>query len=376
VQVGKNHCDVCCNTFLSDEVPPAIACGNFHHEREVCAEVLRLDMQVKYDRLILIMDDDELEQFTRLWVERLSGYREVHRFAGPGDKGRDVVGFLTAQRHLGEWDNYQCKQYRQRLGLNEGLLAVGKVLYWASRAEFTAPRRFYFVAPKGLNQKLTALVDKPSEFKKTLVDKWDIACGSKIISGQKIDIDPALAKALDSFDYSSIHKITVDGMLADSSIKRLLFETYGADPGDYPRGTIPPDIGVEELKYLRALVDAYEEREKVSFADHNAVFSHQTYGPDLREHRERYFEADAFQKFYRDNTSPDIIATFRRDIHFGIKAKLKEPAADTLTRIDAVMGHASMITPAGPLAKYAYVPVKQGICHHLVNDEEISWKVP
>jgi hypothetical protein len=129
-------------------------------------------MAVRYDRLILIMDDEELEQFCRQWVEGRSGYKEVRRLAGPRDKGRDVVGFLTEQRHEGEWDNYQCKQYRERLGLNEGLLALGKVLYWASRGEFTSPRKFYFVAPKGLNQKLTSLIDKPSEFKQILIGKW------------------------------------------------------------------------------------------------------------------------------------------------------------------------------------------------------------
>jgi hypothetical protein len=106
------------------------------------------------------------------------------------------------------------------------------------------------------------------------------------------------------------------------------------------------------------------------------VFAHATHGSDLRDHRERYFEADAFQKFYRDNTSPEIITTFRKDIHFGIKGKLKAPAKDTLARIDTVMAHASTVSPAGPLAKYAYVPVKQGVCHHLVNDDEMSWKVP
>lgn len=330
-------------------------------------------MPIKYDRLILIMDDDELEQFCRQWVEGLADYVEVHRFAGPGDKGRDVVGFVTPQRHEGSWDNYQCKQYRERLGLNDGLLAVGKVLYHASRGEFIAPRRFYFVAPKGLNQKLAALIDKPSEFKQALIDKWDAACASKIVTGQKIAIDAALQSVIEAFDYTAIYKVTVDEMMADPAIKPLLFAKWGADPGDYPRGVVPTDVTIDELKYVRALVDAYGEREGAAFADANAVFANATHGSDLRDHRERYFEADAFQKFYRDSTSPEVIATFRKDIHFGVKAKLKESAADTLARVDAVMSHVATVTPAGPLSKYAYVPVRQGVCHHLVNDDEMSW---
>jgi hypothetical protein len=333
-------------------------------------------MSVKYDRLILIMDDAELEQFCRQWVDGRLGYTEVRRFAGTGDKGRDVVGFLSPQRHEGLWDNYQCKQYRKLLGMTEGLLAVGKVLYWASRGEFTAPRKFYFVAPKGLNQKLAALVDKPGEFKQTLLSKWEEVCGKKIIKDQNLPLDKALTDTIQSFPFHEIHKITIDELMDDPATVPLLVERYGADPGHYPPGTVPAVVGEDELRYLRALVDAYGERENSPFADHEEVFAHATHGPDLRVHRERYFEADAFQKFYRDNTSPKIIDTFRKDIHFGIRDKLKAPTADALARVEAVMAHAAVVSPAGPLAKYAYVPVKQGVCHHLVNDSEISWKAP
>ncbi len=128
---------------------------------------------VRYDRLILLMNDDELEKFCRAWTEKKAGYVEVKRCAGNGDMGRDVVGFLTDRRHDGEWDNYQCKQYRKGVSRSQGLLAIGKVLYWASQGHFTPPRNFYFVAPKGLVRKLELLIDKPSELKKALIDEWD-----------------------------------------------------------------------------------------------------------------------------------------------------------------------------------------------------------
>jgi hypothetical protein len=333
-------------------------------------------MAVKYDRLILIMDDVELEQFCRQWVDRRLGYVEVRRFGETGDKGRDVVGFLSLQRHEGQWDNYQCKQYRKRLSVTEGLLAVGKVLYWASRGEFTAPRRFYFVAPKGLNQKLAALIDKPGEFKGTLISKWEETCSKKIVKEKILPLDQALMDVIHAYPFHEIHKVTIDELMDDPGVIPLLVDRYGADPGHYPPGTVPATIGQDELKYLRALVDAYGERENMTFANHEAVFAHTIHGPDLRVHRECYFEADAFQKFYRDNTSPKIIETFRKEIHFGIKDRLKTPTPDTLARVEAVMLQAAIVSPAGPLAKYAYVPVKQGVCHHLVNDNEISWKAP
>src|SRR3546814_5658290 len=98
------------------------------------------------------------------------------------------------------------------------------------------------------------------------------------------------------------------------------------------------------------------------------MFSHPTHVSNLRTHRERYFEADGFQKFYRDNTPTDIIDNFRRDIHLGVRETLRQPAADQLARVDAAMQQAAIIAPAGPLARHAHVPVKQGMCHHLVSD--------
>src|SRR3546814_4684529 len=105
------------------------------------------------------------------------------------------------------------------------------------------------------------------------------------------------------------------------------------------------------------------------------MFSHPTHVSNLRTHRERYFEADGFQKFYRDNTPPDIIDNFRRDIHLGVRETLRQPAADQLARVDAAMQQAAIIAPAGPLARHAHVPVKQGMCHHLVSEDRKSTRL-
>jgi hypothetical protein len=96
--------------------------------------------QLQPDRQILAMTDTDLEQFVRDWVElKKKDYVEIERFTGPGDQGRDVVGYLAKQRHEGPWHNYQCKQYGKPIPLGVGLSELGKVLYYASRGEFTPP---------------------------------------------------------------------------------------------------------------------------------------------------------------------------------------------------------------------------------------------
>jgi hypothetical protein len=62
-------------------------------------------LRIAPDRLILQVPDDELEKFVREWVGHRQGYTQVQLFAGPGDLGRDVVGYRTNKRHEGPWDN-------------------------------------------------------------------------------------------------------------------------------------------------------------------------------------------------------------------------------------------------------------------------------
>ena len=329
---------------------------------------------VRYDRLILSMNADELEKFCRAWAERKGGYHEVKRFAGPGDMGRDVVGFLTGQRHDGPWDNYQCKQYLTAVNRSQGLLAIGKVLYWASQGEFTPPRHFYFVAPKGVARKLEGLIDKPAELKAALIADWDTVCATKITSKATVPLDAKVNAVIDAYNFANVHIIAIDDVMSDAAVKPLLIEKFGADPGKYPAAAVPADVQNLEMRYIEELVAAYGERAKEPFADHAAVLGDADHGPDLRRQRERFFEADAFQKFYRDNTSADVLSNFRRDVQLGVVDRWRAPAADTLARVEAVMAHASTVSCAGPLAKYGHVPVKQGLCHHFVNDGELSWK--
>jgi hypothetical protein len=331
-------------------------------------------MEVRYDRLILSMDDAELEQFCRHWVEKKSGYFEVKRFAGTGDLGRDVAGFLTDQRHDGEWDNYQCKQYRSGVAKSQGLLAIGKVLYWAWKGEFTAPRKFFFVAPKGLARLFDGLVDKPAALKKALLEEWNSVCANAITKKVTIPLDSSLRAFIEAYEFKSVHSIDIDGVMADPAVKPLLIEKFGADPGTYPPAVVPVDVESAELRYIGELVEAYVERAGTAFSDHQAVLADLEHGPDMRRQRDRYFEADAFQKFYRDNTSASVIAGFRKDVEFGVVDTWNTAAPDALARVEAVMKQAGTITPAGPLAKYAHASVKQGMCHHFVNDGALSWK--
>ncbi len=99
---------------------------------------------VRYDRLILLMDDEELEKFCRAWTEKKTGYVEVKRIGTTGDMGRDVVGCFTDKRHEGAWDNYQCKQYRKGVSRSQGLLVKSARYYIGPRRAISRRRGISF----------------------------------------------------------------------------------------------------------------------------------------------------------------------------------------------------------------------------------------
>jgi len=330
--------------------------------------------QLRYDRLIIALGDDDLERFVREWALQRKEYAEVEQYTGPGDMGRDVVGFLTKQRHEGPWHNYQCKQYGKTLQTDVGIREVGKVLYRSSRGEFTPPAAFFFVAPRGVNRNLKRLISKPEEFRQVLLNQWGKYCANEISTAFHVALDPALRALIEKWDFSLVRAISVDMMLGDPAAKPVLVSWFGVDPGPAPAGTVPPVIEAREMPYIEQLLDAYGERERCTFADYVSVMDHAAHGQHIRRQRERFFDADAFSRFYRDNTMSEEIHAVKRDILHGVIETHGAEHPDSLARVDAVMTQAANVHPSGTLAKYARVSVKQGICHHFANEGELRWR--
>lgn len=328
----------------------------------------------RYDRLILALDDDELEIFVTEWAKKKGEYLSVQLFRGTGDMGRDVVGFHSKDRHEGSWHNYQCKQYGKTLQTSVGLNEIGKLLYYSFKGEFTRPTGYFFVAPRGVNRNLKRLIANPSQFRDDLFATWNDHCANKIIDKKTIPLDADLKAFISEWDFSCITAISLDEILADPMIKPALYAYFGADPGPPPAGEVPVAIESREMPYIGELLSAYGEREATIFADYASLKAHASHDQHLMIQRERFFDADAFTRFYRDNTMEEEIRLLRREVRHGVIDVHLSDHQDSLTRANAVMIQAANLQPSGALAKYAGPPVRQGICHHFVNEGEIKWQ--
>ncbi len=331
---------------------------------------------IDYFRLILSLDDRQLERFVRDWVAlKKSEYHEVHRFGGAGDLGRDVVGFVTSQRHEGPWHNFQCKQYvKRRLPYSEALIELAKTLYHADARGFSFPEQYFFIAPHGLQRRLELLLDKPTELRNDLITNWNKLCAKHIVDKKTIPLTPELKSRIAVYDFGRVSRIDINHMLAHPHVNLVLHQHFGADPGPAPVGTAPTAIAPSELKYISQLIDAYSIRSGTTFATPECALDDPTHGRHLRMQRERFYDADFFKRYYRDNTAAEVLPTFEKDIEHGVFEIYSKSYKDSLDRVDAVMAQAASVLTSGPLAPHARVSVKQGVCHHFANEGKLKWQ--
>ncbi len=328
-----------------------------------------------YERLILALTDINLEKLVREWAEcQKTLYNSTQRKAGAGDLGRDVVGFYTPQKHEGDWDNYQCKQYSKTLPTANGMLEIGKILYHASKNEFVTPKNYYFVAPRGVNKNLDSYISNPSIFKKSLIDGWDSYCRYKIVQNGDIPLTKHIRTVIDTYDFSTIDVIDIDTMVNDEKFRGILVHWFGGDLLPPPIGEVPIEIQERETKYLDKVLDSYSDHDNTPYNKIDDIIEHEWFHTDFEMQRERYYSAETFKCFYRDNTVTEVLKSFEKEIISGVISTSLMKYSNAFECMCKVMEQAAIITPSGKLSPHAKIDVKQGYCHHFANIDKLNWR--
>jgi hypothetical protein len=331
-------------------------------------------MRPNYAANLLALPDERLEAVKDWLTVRTRHYVACERWSGSGDMGRDVVGYASNSRHEGEWDNFQCKQLSTRLSEASAFLELGKIFMHAAAGEYSLPRAYIFVAPKGVVRNVQTFVAHPERFRKACKDKWSEFCAPHLIENKTVELTPEIEAKIAAFNFRNVEALDAGKLIDDPSIKPVLVRWFGDDPGEAPRGVAPSSLTTEESSYISQLVEAYGERVGKPFDSAIAVLADPNWGEHLRDQRTRFFEAAAFKRYYRDSTFPEILDMFTEDIYYGIIETHREDHTDTLTRVNEVMKEAKSVMPTGILGSYGRVPVKQGICHHFANEGRLPWK--
>ncbi len=167
------------------------------------AEHVSSGIPIPKTKRIELFSADEWEEFTEEWATTLeSSYHKVKRFAGAGDQGLDVVGFISNSTFEGGWDNYQCKYYDHALYPSDVWVEFGKIIYYTYRGDYPPPNRYYFVAPKQVGTSLGKLLAKPDSLKSELKKLWVTHCQNKITDTESVVLEGGLLKYFDDFDFT------------------------------------------------------------------------------------------------------------------------------------------------------------------------------
>jgi hypothetical protein len=324
------------------------------------------------------LSDAELEEFVEIWVETKSrDYLSVERIGGANDKGRDVTGFLTARRHEGEWDLYQCKRKTRdgKLGLPEALTELGKVFHHHVEGAYaTLPRSYVFVAPRGIVGPCRDTILNPSRIAPALINGWDAHCLTRITTKGTVALSPAIRSAIEGYDFTRVTYLTAPSIVKSPAAGPALTKVLGTVPGEAPPGVMPDAVQEEELPYVGQLVEVYSEAGGGLLSTAEEVLADGNFGEHLRLQRTRFFEAASFKRFHRDNTDASALLTFTGDVLHGVIDTFRRSHATRLHRLEAVMERAGGV-PMSLLGRDTRIPVRQGMCHHHANDEEgpLKW---
>jgi hypothetical protein len=328
---------------------------------------------------VKLFGPNEWEEFTEEWASSLKSlYHSVMRFAGAGDKGLDVVGFIDSNQFGDGWDNYQCKFYDKPLAPSDIWVEFGKIIYFTYVGEYPPPQKYYFVAPQQVGTKLGNLLANADKLKKELKLNWKKYCEGGITSTDKIKLEGALLSHLENFDFTIFDSISLVKMIEQHASTQFHSVRFGGGIGMRPEPEIPPENTVSlEQAYVRQLLSVYAQHigEDQQSPDLSLLDKNDSIRSNFQRQRERFYHAESLRNFSRDTVPPGTFENLQTDIYDGVVDVCESTYKCDMDRLDKTMSQATNVAvDASPLASVTRPRDKQGMCHQLVNDGRLSWR--
>lgn len=184
---------------------------------------------IKPSAIIMSWDDALWEEFVHDWLIECHSDKYIahERLGGAGDKGRDVIGFVTDPHDDNYiWHNYQCKFYSSTLNFSEVASEFGKIIYFTMNGTFPVPDKYYFVSPLDLSTSFSELLRNPVALKEKLLGVWDKTISKKITSTDVINLDDKIINHIENFDFSIFHSLPLSRILNEIAKTPLYFKYF------------------------------------------------------------------------------------------------------------------------------------------------------
>ncbi len=324
-----------------------------------------------------IFSPDQFEDFVREWVTgyliKKGTYTLCKKCSGSGDMGRDVIAFVDKTT----WDNFQCKHYDSPLMPSAVNSELGKLVYYTHKKIYTLPQQYYFVSPKGVGPKLNNFFENPTALKEQLIQKWDEQCRHKI-SKDEVELTPELRAHLDIIDFSIFSGYDPQQLIDEHHQTPYYSARFGGGLQKQRQviSAAPDGIDKKELVYTNQLFAAYGEFIKKSVTDMGDLKTNEELFNHFLRQRTGFYSADSLNQFSRDTLPPDTdyFEDLKNEFYTGIIDVLNENYTDGYQKVKETTKFAKQISMAGhPLGSQLRVPDREGICHHLANENRIKW---
>ncbi|RZM79052.1 hypothetical protein DYY88_09810 [Leptolyngbya iicbica LK] len=322
---------------------------------------------------------EEWEAFIEEWASAgtVGSYKRIRRHSGSGDMGIDVAGYVDDDGLSGVWDNFQCKRYATSLSPSMVWVEFGKIIYYSFKNQYAPPRRYFFVAPKGVGTTLSKLMDNPAELKESIKNNWETYCLNKITTTANIPLEGDLLDWFEDFDFSIFSYKTAVELIKEHATTPFHSVRFGGGLDLRPAPDTPPETPTEkESRYIRQIFDAYSEHLSIDINSASDISS--SLKPELNNHmlrqRERFYSAESLRVFARDTVPPGTFDRLQSEILDGVIDICEDTHPDGLTRMNEVIRESTRIAlTSNPLVTVTETKDRQGICHQLANDDKLIW---
>lgn len=324
---------------------------------------------------LLTYSDEAWEDFTVEWVRALRHpYVLVTRMGGSGDRGADVAACLTRQGTNGEWHCYQCKHYEEALRPGDAWPEIVKIFLAKVLGVYELPTRYVFVAPK-IGPTLTRHLANPATLKQEFFKAWNKA-DSKLDSGLDSETRAAVEELARNTDFSMFEARNMDWILELHSTTPHYARRFPTPLKPRPAVELPPsEQRANEAVYVQKLLAAYNEKYGLQLQTLHEARNHIRTQQHLGRQREAFYSAESLRVFARESVPHGTYEAVESDLFEAVIEIAEREYSLGYERLTAVLDAAvnHLPNPANILAPVITVRDRKGLCHHLANDNRLSW---
>lgn len=322
----------------------------------------------------------EFERFTLEWatdyLSSIEDVVEVQQRGGAGDKGRDVIVWLDSSDITPRrWRLYQCKHYATRLPTATASTEIGKVLYYTFIGDYSPPEEYWFVTHLGVVGTLQDLLDEPSKLKAHILANWSDHCADKKMK-ESVSLSAELTKHIEAFDFSIFKAKQPLDLINEHAKTRYHLPVFGLPLIDRPKPPAPPStVGPGEMGYVSQLFDVIGENLGISVGQ-VTDFAHSDPHRRLFERsRITFYCAENLKELARDQMADaGFFETLVDEFHDGLYHVHTDDAGTGLKNLKATIQAAQSLQLGGhALSQHVSANDREGICHHMANDDRVRW---